>query len=180
MEQKLLKLLEASRGTLEWPVVIPYGPEPIASHVIKTLRRLGISALVVAHQGRPYLVSGPHTTSFESWKLHCAITDAAANNAAATDAAANNAAATDAAANAVEATAVAPALILTQRYTLAVSAAIEAHKLLAAAAADVAAAADAADAANTTIVFGPVPLDEWARRTRAFESAATIALRLPA
>ena len=174
MEQKLLKLLDACRGTLEWPVVVPHGPTHIADHVLITLRRLGISALVVAHQGRPYLVSGPHITSFESWKLHCAATDAP--------------------------DAVAPALILTQRYTLAVTVAMEAHKQLeaavktatataAASAADApadaaAAAADSAATVNAisigSVDLGPIPLDEWARRTREFKSAAAIALRLPA
>ena len=148
MEAILLKLLAADSGTLEWPVVVPHESDG----VLKTLRSLGIPAQTVAHQGRPYLVSGPYTTSFELWKLHCAATNVAA----------------------------APALILTQRYLLAVAAAQAAAQQLAAAGASPAAASSVAAGDAPEAAPGPIPLDEWARRTRAFASAATVALRLPA
>ena len=136
MEAYLLEQLAADSGVLEWPVVVPHESD----HVLTILRSLGIPALVVAHQGRPYLVSGPYTTSFESWKLHCAATNVLA---------------------------AAPAPILNQRYMLAAAAAA-------------AAAAVAATSATAAAAPGPIPLDEWSRRTRMFESAAIIALRLPA
>ena len=144
MEAYLLEQLAADSGVLEWPVVVPHESD----HVLTILRSLGIPALVVAHQGHPYLVSGPYTTSFESWKLHCAATNVLA---------------------------AAPAPILNQRYMLAAAAAAAA-----ATAATAATAAAAATAATAATSLGPIPLDEWSRRTRMFESAAIIALRLPA
>ena len=136
MEAYLLEQLAADSGVLEWPVVVPHESD----HVLTILRSLGIPALVVAHQGRPYLVSGPYTTSFESWKLHCAATNVDG----------------------------APAPILNQRY------------MLAAAATATSATAATTAATAAAAAPGPIPLDEWSRRTRVFESAAIIALRLPA
>ena len=145
MEAILLEQLAADSGALEWPVVVPHESDG----VLKTLRSLGIPALVVAHQGRPYLVSGPYTTSFESWKLHSAATNVDG----------------------------APAPILTQRYLLAVAAAQAAAQRLAATQRLAAPGDPSPGATAAAAAPGPIPLDEWARRTREFKSAAAIALR---